>query len=172
LVFSHIISKCHCCGKPGHQLTTCKRKNKPKEEWAINKTQQDLQNFVQTKLNPKTTDQNTLQTSNTDQITNTSATSTRTTGWVGAHAKFVFFRSPEMQDWILLDNQSSITAFSNKNLVNNIRETDYVLDQHTNGGILTTKMKCDIPNWGEAWYSLDAITNIFSFAETLIRVFA
>ena len=74
-----------------------------------------------------------------------------------------------MQDWILLDNQSSVTVFSNKELVENIWETDDTLTLYTNGGVLTTNQKCDIPQWGEAWFAPDGLTNIFSFAEMAAR---
>ena len=35
----------------------------------------------------------------------------------------------------------------------------------TNGGILTTSKKAQVPGFGEVWYSQDTITNIFSFSE-------
>jgi hypothetical protein len=56
-------------------------------------------------------------------------------------------------------------VFSNKDLVSNIRPTEDTLNLHTNGGILTTNLKCDIPHWGEAWFASNGITNIFSYAE-------
>jgi hypothetical protein len=49
-------------------------------------------------------------------------------------------------------------------LVSNIRESDETLELHTNGGILTTNLKCDVPQWGEAWYNPKVITNIFSYS--------
>ena len=39
------------------------------------------------------------------------------------------------------------------------------MNLHTNGGVLTTNLKCDIPHWGEAWFAPNGITNIFSYSE-------
>ena len=62
-----------------------------------------------------------------------------------------------------------MTVFSNKELVENIRETDDSLTLYIDGGVLTTNQKCDIPQWGEAWFAPDRLTNIFSFAEMAAR---
>ena len=35
-----LLQKCYCYGKEGHQLPQCQNKDKPKAEWAINKSQQ------------------------------------------------------------------------------------------------------------------------------------
>ena len=35
-------------------------------------------------------------------------------GWAGAHIKLQFDQASEMGDWILLDNQSSVTVFCNQ----------------------------------------------------------
>jgi len=36
LSFAQLEGKCYCYGKAGHRSTTCRYKNKPKSEWAIN----------------------------------------------------------------------------------------------------------------------------------------
>ena len=46
-----------------------------------------------------------------------------------------------------------------------IRKTEDWLDLQTNAGIMSTNMKCNIPEWGEAWYNPNVITNIFTYAE-------
>lgn len=71
-----------------------------------------------------------------------------------------------MKDIILLDNQSTVSIFSNKNLVNNIRpSTMGTLLLHTNGGVLKANMEATVPDFGCVWYNDEAITNIFSLAE-------
>jgi hypothetical protein len=72
-----------------------------------------------------------------------------------------------MRNWVLLDNQLSVTVFCNKDMVNNIRipEIGESLELRTNGGTIITKLKCDTPDFGEAWFNPEAITNIFSYTE-------
>ena len=44
LSFAQMEGKCYCCGKAGHKSPDCRSKsNIPKEEWAINKSQQHVQ---------------------------------------------------------------------------------------------------------------------------------
>jgi hypothetical protein len=45
LSFAQMEGRCYCYGKPGHKSPQCRFKNKPREEWAIHKAQQ---NFAQT----------------------------------------------------------------------------------------------------------------------------
>jgi hypothetical protein len=49
LSFTQMEGKCYCCEKTGHKSPECRRKEKiPREEWAINKSQQQ---HVQSKSN-------------------------------------------------------------------------------------------------------------------------
>jgi hypothetical protein len=116
LSFAQIEGRCYCCGKQGHCLPTCRFKNKPKEEWAINKAQQ---NFLQSLgSTPTSTTTSVAPTAQTITIERTRTTS----GWDGGRINFGFGHTNRMKDWILLDKQSSVTAFSNKRLVENIRQ--------------------------------------------------
>ena len=91
-----------------------------------------------------------------------------TVGWAGAHIQF--FQNLDMRDWILLDNQSSVTIFCNPDMVQNIRSSgSEKMLLSTNGGILETTQKADLPHWGEVWFNPRAITNIFSYAEMADR---
>jgi hypothetical protein len=67
-----------------------------------------------------------------------SETSRTASGWSGAHIIFGFAQSYAMKDWIFLDNQSSATVFSNKELVESIRDTKDTLTLYINGEVLTT----------------------------------
>ena len=84
--------------------------------------------------------------------------------------QFQQFNPHEMRDWILLDNQSSVSVFCNRDLVQNIRKSnDGDMHLPTNGGVLVTKQKTDLPQWGEVWFNNHAITNIISYAEMADR---
>jgi hypothetical protein len=153
--FVMLEGKCWCCGKAGHKSPTCRDKNKPKEEWAINKLKDKDQSHVNSgtqKTEAKTTDDNESKTASS-------------TGWSGAQIDFQFYQADVMREWILLDNQSTASIFCNSDMVENIHEVEDELTLHTNGGTLSTKMKATVPGFGLVWYQPKAITNIFSFAE-------
>jgi hypothetical protein len=165
LSFAQLEGKCYCCGKAGHKSPSCRDKNKPKEEWAINKAQQSHAQAT------RASDASTVAsvTAPTSQVSTParSESSGSQTGWAGAHIQLQFHQQAfQMRDWILLDNQSSVTVFCNKDMVNNVRESvDGNMQLATNGGTLVTTQKADLPQWGVVWYNEKAITNIFSYAE-------
>ena len=156
LSFAQMEGKCYCCGKGGHKSPQCRHKDRPKDQWAINKAkeQSEQQAHVQTQQSVSTTEQKTSGTTSTE-------------GWAGTHIQF--YQATEMRNVILLDNQSSTTIFCNPKLVTNIHTTSETMMLMTNGGVLTTNQKATIPNWGEAWFSSKAVTNIFSFSEMAQR---
>jgi hypothetical protein len=122
----------------------------PKEEWAINKAKSKEQSHLNQDNNNASTEPSTSSPSTTD-------------GWSGAHVQL--YQANEMKKWILLDNGSTVNLFFNPQLVENIKETNEMLELSTNGGDLFTNKKATVPGYGEVWYDPDAITNIFSFAE-------
>ncbi|KAI2510062.1 Reverse transcriptase (RNA-dependent DNA polymerase) [Fragilaria crotonensis] len=164
LSFAQLEGKCYCCGKAGHKSPSCRDKGKPKEEWAINKAQSHAQTTASSDASSVTP----------PSINNTPppSSSSSVTGWAGAHIELQFqqFDAHEMRDWILLDNQSSVSVFCNKELVQNIRRSnDGDMHLSTNGGVLVTTHKADLPQWGEVWFNEMAITNIISYAEMADR---
>jgi hypothetical protein len=90
-----------------------------------------------------------------------------TTGWTGACIQF--YQATAMCNWILLDNQSTVMIFCNPKMVSNIRDTNVTLALMTNGGVLLTNKKANLPGWGEVWYNPKAVTNIFSLAQMVDR---
>ena len=66
--------------------------------------------------------------------------------------------------WILLDNQSTVCAFTNGDLLKNIREVDSWMDIHCNAGVTSTNMVGDLKGFGEVWYNPKGIANILSMA--------
>ena len=153
--FSQLDGKCFCCGKTGHKSPNCRWKDKPKSEWVINKMKNQQQQQQQSHLSTNQSNQEQSQTLNTN--------SSVTSAWSGANVQF--YQSINMKNSILLDNQSTVSLFCNKELVENIREVDEELELATNGGELRTNLKAMVPGFGEVWFHPKAITNIFSFAE-------
>ena len=66
--------------------------------------------------------------------------------------------------WILLDNQSTVDVFSNKNLITDIRETSSTMNIHCNAGITSTNMVGELRGYGTVWYNPYGIANILSLA--------
>jgi hypothetical protein len=156
--FAQMEGRCYCCGKGGHKSPQCRHKDRPKDEWVINKAQQAEQSHAQAASSTSTESEESSQSGNSDS-------DDPSVGWAGTHVDLQFYQASTLRNWILLDNQSSATIFCNKDYVTNIRKTKATLELHTNGGVLMTNHKCDIPGFGEAWFNPDAITNIFSLAE-------
>jgi hypothetical protein len=87
--------------------------------------------------------------------------------WTGIHMEYGLYQTETVRSWVLLDNQSSAIVCSNKDMVSNIRipENGESWELHTYGGIMITTLKCNVPDFGEAWFNPEANTNIFSYAE-------
>jgi hypothetical protein len=163
LSFAQLEGKCYCCGKAGNKSPSCRDKGKPKDEWAISKAQQSHAQATASDVSAVSTP-----TTSTPPPSSNSSTA----GWAGVHIELQFqqFEAHEMRNWILLDNQSSVSVFCNRDLVQNIRKSsDGDMHLSTNGGVLVTSNKADLPQWGEVWFNNSAITNIISYAEMADR---
>ena len=53
--------------------------------------------------------------------------------------------------WILLDNQSTIDVFNNRELLENVRKTTNKMHIHCNAGVAITDMVGDLPGYGTVW---------------------
>ena len=70
-----------------------------------------------------------------------------------------------MRELILLDSDSTDTVFCNPKYVSNVRQSKETLSILTNGGQITSHMKCDVPYINDVWYNEDSITNIISLKD-------
>ena len=117
LLFAQLKGKCYCCGKADHKSPLCQDKNKPKEEWAINRAQSHAQ------AQASTSDTSTVTSVNSNNPPSSHASQQANVnqfGRAGAPMKLQFYQASEMRDWILLDNQSCVTVFCNPKMVDNI----------------------------------------------------
>jgi hypothetical protein len=120
LSFANMEGNRYCCGKPGHRYPQCRHKARPRSEWAVNKTPE------LTKVQNSMTRTNTQQTQSDEasmEQQNNSNVSNPTQAWMGAQVQdelSIAQTRTEMNEWILLDSQSSLDIFCNPNLVEKI----------------------------------------------------
>ncbi|KAL7577185.1 hypothetical protein ACA910_003520 [Epithemia clementina (nom. ined.)] len=155
--------KCYCCGKAGHKSPDCRYKDKAKEEWAINiakREQSHNQSGPPSQINEQ--QQISAQQSQAGSLTTTTENKA-TQGWAGVHNNM--YQSMNMKDWILLDNQSTVSIFCNEQLVHDIHKVNETMDLSTNAGTIKVRHRATVPGFGLVWFYNRAITNIFSFAE-------
>lgn len=79
---------------------------------------------------------------------------TSSTGTTLLQHTYVLAQSKESgidHEWILLDSQSTISVFKNKEILTNVRRSPHVLCAITNGGHQDSNMVGNFPNLGKVW---------------------
>jgi hypothetical protein len=156
---------CYCCGKKGHISPECREKNTlKKEDWAFRKGEQHMQAKNET---PRQDDESTAETE--------SILSTRSSrvGWngllIGETEGQSLYNAHDLErrlkNCITLDNGSTLSLFSNPDLVQDIRTTDTILALATNAGVKKSNQEALVPGFGKVYFDKDAIANIFCFSE-------
>jgi hypothetical protein len=69
-----------------------------------------------------------------------------------------------LKNWITLDNGSTLSLFSDPDLVENITTTATTLAITTNAGVKQSNQEATVPGFGKVYYDKDAIANIFGFS--------
>ena len=72
-------------------------------------------------------------------------------------------------NWILLDNQSTVDIFRDGSLLHNKRQVRGSLTVHCNAGTISTNWVGDLPGYGTVWWHRRGIANILSFAKVVDR---
>ncbi len=155
LSFAQMEGKCYCCGKVGHKSPECRHaKDTKREDWAINKSQ----SHAQPQVEPPSVIGQLLTPSSVASETK----SEPKVGWAGVHCSFA--HAANLSEMILLDSDSTDSVFCNPSYVTNIRNTKETLKVLTNGGIMNSTQKCDVPYIGECWFNKESITNIIAMS--------
>ena len=76
---------------------------------------------------------------------------------------YLFSQKNLNKNWILLDNQSTVNIFHNKNIVSNIRDVPRKqhLICHTNGGSQLSIHKAKFRSFGDVWFNENSLAIIF-----------
>ena len=70
----------------------------------------------------------------------------------------------DLRNCVLLDNQSTVHAFCNPNMVSDIQESGRVMSLSTNGGKIRTSQTCKVKDLPQrVWFHPQYITNILSY---------
>jgi hypothetical protein len=73
------------------------------------------------------------------------------------------------KSWILLDNQSTVDVFNNKEVLKNMRHSTTTMNIHCNAGVATTNTIAEFPGFGTVWYHPKGIVNILSLSQVVKR---
>ena len=109
---------------------------------------------------------------NRSMSSDVASTSSKRVGWSGLlmeKGESIYNHDQEMgtrlKNWITLDNGSTLSFFSNPQLVEDIRKTDKTLILATNAGVKDSNQEATVPGFGKVYYDKDAIANIFGFSD-------
>jgi hypothetical protein len=66
--------------------------------------------------------------------------------------------------WVLLDSQSTVSIFNNRDLLRDIKPSSRPLAIRSSGGVFHAYHQGHLPNFGPVWYHPDSVANILSMA--------
>ena len=156
---------CYCCGQKGHMSPECPNKNSiKKEDWAIKKARQYYMeaNKADVRQDEQSEGDN----------ESTSGSIPKKVGWSGLlieQKESLFSNERDAKDrlknCITLDNGSTLSLFSNPQLVQDIQTSSKTLSLATNAGVKQSNREAIVPGFGKVYYDKDAIANIIGFSD-------
>jgi hypothetical protein len=93
---------------------------------------------------------------------------TTATGTTLTHHAYMLSQSSASDidpEWILLDLQSTISVFKNRDMLMNVRRSPHELRALTNGGYQDSDMVGDIHDLGQVWYNPNSIGDILLLSD-------
>ena len=163
---------CFVCGKKGHVATDCRDKDKPKDQWFVNKCKElkEVQHLQQSLGDGASQGSN--RGSGSDKAQSEGSSMSKGSNWL-MMAHWSFEQRSEtresMRDKIIMDSGSSADLFCNREYVKDLQDTSDTLQLDTNTGVLTTNQKAEIGEYGKVWFKEEAMTNIFGLANMVKR---
>jgi hypothetical protein len=137
-----------------------------KENWHINKATQYYQEANQANNHQEEQQE---EGGNESYKSTTSKASSRI-GWSGLIVEQSLYNDDRgakdrLKNCITLDNGSTLSLFSNPNLIQDIQTSSKTLSLATNAGVKQSNRKANVPGFGKFYYDEDAIANIFGFSD-------
>jgi hypothetical protein len=157
---------CYCCGKTGHLSPECRDKNTiKKENWHINKATHYYQ-----EANHANDHQEEEQEGDNESYKSTTSKASSQIGWSGLIVQQSLYNNYQdakhrLKNCITLDNGSTLSLFSNPDLVQDIQTSSKTLSLATNAGVKQSSREANVPGFGKVYYDEDAIANIFGFSD-------
>jgi hypothetical protein len=159
---------CYCCGKIGHLSPECPDKNTIKQEnWHINKATQYYQEANQANDHQEEQQQE----GDNESYKSTRSKASSQIGWSGLIVEQSLYNDDQdakhrLKNCITIDNDgSTLSLFSNPDLVQYIQTSSKTLSLATNAGVKQSNHKANVPGFGKVYYDEDAIANIFGFSD-------
>jgi hypothetical protein len=153
--------------KMGHLSPECPDRNKiKKDKWHIKKATQ----YYQDANKPNDHQDEQQEEGDNESFGSTTSKASSQIGWSGLIVEQSLYNDDRdakdrLKNCIILDNESTLSLFSNPDLVQDIRTSSKTLSLATNAGVKQSNREAIVLDFGKVYYDEDAIANIFGFSD-------